>query len=244
MSCTAIRTTTFPSSQARTMRKLLADFHADFVYYERPGAGHWWGNPCVDWPPMFDFFQRHTLPAPAEVRTVEFVTANPGVSAWMHWAGIEGQQQAGKFSTVKLRLDDNPPRLSGTTANVFRLAIDVGHLKKPDTIAVELDGQKLEGVKPAVKGSRIWLQRDGDKWSAAPPLPPAAQDAGALRPLPRRLSPAHAVRLRHQGQAGRKRLGAGQGPLRRRNVLVSRQRRDRRRSPTPTSTRPANPIAA
>jgi len=94
------------------------------------------------------------------------------VSAWMHWTGIEGQQHMGKFSSVKLRLDDNPPRLSGTTANVSRLAIDVGHLKKSDTIAVELDGQKVEGVKPALKGARVWLRRDGGKWSAAPPLPP------------------------------------------------------------------------
>ncbi len=165
------------------MRKRLADFHGDFVYYERPGAGHWWGNPCVDWPPMFDFFHQHMVPMAAEVRTVDFVTANPGVSAWMHWAGIEGQQQPGKFSTVKLRLEDNPPRLSGTTTNVSRLAIDVGHLKKPGTIAVELDGQKVEGVRPAVKGARFWLQRDGDRWSAAAPLPPGHKTPNRFGPL-------------------------------------------------------------
>src|SRR5262249_44453572 len=51
-----------PVTQARAMRKLLGDFHPDFAYYERPGAGHWWGNECVDWPPLFDFLRRRTLP--------------------------------------------------------------------------------------------------------------------------------------------------------------------------------------
>src|SRR5262249_11907913 len=32
-----------PVDQARTMRKELSAFHSDFAYYERPGAGHWWG---------------------------------------------------------------------------------------------------------------------------------------------------------------------------------------------------------
>ncbi|HMA53788.1 MAG TPA: prolyl oligopeptidase family serine peptidase, partial [Acidobacteriota bacterium] len=41
-----------PVEQARHMRELLGAFHPDFAYYERPGAGHWWGNECVDWPPL------------------------------------------------------------------------------------------------------------------------------------------------------------------------------------------------
>ena len=58
-----------PVEQARTMRAHLGGFHPDFAYYERPGAGHWWGNECVDWPPLFDFLRYHTRPAPHEVRT-------------------------------------------------------------------------------------------------------------------------------------------------------------------------------
>lgn len=53
-----------PVSQARIMRKELGTFHPDFAYCERPGAGHWWGNACVDWPPLFDFLsQRQAAPA-------------------------------------------------------------------------------------------------------------------------------------------------------------------------------------
>ncbi|MGC8639979.1 MAG: prolyl oligopeptidase family serine peptidase, partial [Isosphaeraceae bacterium] len=44
-----------PVSQARRMREALGTFHPDFAYHEQPGAGHWWGSPCVDWPPLFTF---------------------------------------------------------------------------------------------------------------------------------------------------------------------------------------------
>ncbi len=44
-------------SQARFMRARLGEFHPDFAYFERRGAGHWWGDACCDWPPMMEFFR-------------------------------------------------------------------------------------------------------------------------------------------------------------------------------------------
>ena len=83
-----------PVTQAREMAEHLRGFHHDWTYFEQPGAGHWWdvspepGADCVDWSPLFDFFARHRLPDEADVRQVDFVTADPGVSAWSRWAGI------------------------------------------------------------------------------------------------------------------------------------------------------------
>src|SRR5207249_3324964 len=77
-----------PVGQARMMKKHLDPFHRDLSYHEQPKAGHWWGaeaGGCVDWPPMFDLFARHARPVPGSIRQVEFITANPGVSAWRHW---------------------------------------------------------------------------------------------------------------------------------------------------------------
>ena len=51
-----------PVGQARRMREVLGTFHPDFAYHEQPGAGHWWGSPCVDWPPLFAFLGQHSLP--------------------------------------------------------------------------------------------------------------------------------------------------------------------------------------
>ena len=52
-----------PVGQARQMRKVLGEFHPDFAYHEQPGAGHWWGPACVNWPPLFAFLEERTLPA-------------------------------------------------------------------------------------------------------------------------------------------------------------------------------------
>ena len=74
-----------PVTEARAMREHLSKFHHDFMYHEQPGAGHWWGNACVDWPPIFDFFARHKIPDNQSVLDINFSTMNPGVSASSHW---------------------------------------------------------------------------------------------------------------------------------------------------------------
>jgi dienelactone hydrolase len=192
-----------PVAQARTMRQQLAEFHSDFAYHEEPGQGHWWGKDlaeyskdgrvwgtaCVDWPPMFNFFASRRIPAIADVRHVEFVTASPGVSAQSHWATIEAQVEQFKPSSVSIDHDPKACRFSGKTENVARLALDVGHLTTGGPIHVELDGDKLadiawpetaarnnQGRRPNGERSmkleaRIWLSREDGKWliGARPP---------------------------------------------------------------------------
>lgn len=163
-----------PVTQARTMQAHLAGFHRDFVYHEQPGAGHWWddsdepGAACVDWPPIFDFFARRSLPAPAEVREVRFTTASPGVSARSHWVTLAAQQRCLRPSSVRLRCDPGKRRFVGTTENVARLALDVTHLSPGAPLAVELDGQALAALPWPEKGSRLWLERCGERWRAVP----------------------------------------------------------------------------
>jgi pimeloyl-ACP methyl ester carboxylesterase len=167
-----------PVREARAMRQHLAGFHPDFAYFEQPGAGHWWGNACVDWPPLFDFFARHTIPERAKVRQVDFVTASPGVSAWSHWLGIEAQIHEFKPSSASVRYDPSQRRFTGTTDNVARLAFDLRHIESGKPLHVELDGEKIEEIawpKPA----RIWLRRAGGKWSLG--AEPAASAKGPHR---------------------------------------------------------------
>ncbi len=160
-----------PVSQARRMREVLGTFHPDFAYHEQPGAGHWWGSPCVDWPPLFAFVNEHLLPLSEDVRRVDFTTMSPGVSARAGWATVEAQVQCLAPSTVHLALDRDQRRITGTTENVARLALDLTRtLPRGDgTVAVELDGQILRGIYAANdKGSiRIWLIRKGSTWSAS-----------------------------------------------------------------------------
>jgi hypothetical protein len=173
------------------MRQVLGEFHPDFAYHEQPGAGHWWGSPCVDWPPLFAFLERRRIPSPDQVRRVDFITASPGVSARARWATIEAQLQAMVPSAVRLELDVEHRRFHGTTENVARLALDVGRalpgsdVERP--IGVELDGQILPGLSPVrlPTGSErwIWLVRSGGNWSTA------ASPASLSQKGPHRMGP-------------------------------------------------------
>lgn len=156
-----------PVVLGRKMRSHLAEFHADFAYYERPGAEHWWGRACVDWPPMFDFFKHHTRPAAEAVHHIEFHTASPGISASSHWVTIDAQTRPLAPSSVDIKFDPKTNKFSGTTENVARLALDLTALG-PSRKRVELDEQTLEDI-PWPDEPRIWLSREGQTWRVAEP---------------------------------------------------------------------------
>jgi dienelactone hydrolase len=160
-----------PVDQARFMRELLGKFHPDFSYYERPGAGHWWGNECVDWPPLFEFLKERVRPADAEVRRGEFVTANPGISSRSRWVEILAQTRPLELSGVMIDRDQTGKTFKGTTDNVARLALDVPAIAAGGAAIVELDGSKLEAT-PVAGTSRVFLERVGNGWSAAGPPNP------------------------------------------------------------------------
>jgi len=160
-----------PVDQARTMRAELAQFHPDFVYKEQPGAGHWWGNVCCDWPPMMAFFDAHEIRLPRDVTEVNFVTPSPAASSECFWAGVDAQQRQGEVSEVSLRYQAGPLSISGTTKNVARLSLKAGLLNQADAppvtqLAVEIDGSKLEGL-PVNAAGLVRLLRTENGWQPA-----------------------------------------------------------------------------
>ena len=157
-----------PVSEARAMRKVLEGFHSDFKYHEQPGAGHWWGNACVDWPPLFDLLAHHRIPGDESVHEVNFTTANPGVSASSHWAFIEAQEHPLARSSVRLRLDRDAGglsgRFSGATENVARLALKHPGCPRGGTFNVELDGQQLTHIAVSASEPMLWFARERGFW--------------------------------------------------------------------------------
>jgi len=158
-----------PVSQARTMREVLGKFHPDFAYYERPGAGHWWGSECVDWPPLMAFLKDRARPADADARRVEFVTADPGISSKSRWVEILAQRKPLEYSKAAIERDEAGKAFKGTTENVVRLSLDVEGSDAGATITVELDGSKVEAVLGRGDG-RLYLERGEAGWvrTAAP----------------------------------------------------------------------------
>ena len=157
-----------PVSQARFMRELLGRFHADFAYYERPGAGHWWGDECVDWPPLFAFLRQHVRPADSDTTHVEFMTANPGIASVSRWVRVTAQEHPLEYSTVTIDRDAKTGAFNGTTSNVSRLALTPSAVPPSGTaIRVDLDGTRVDAR--ASTDGRIHLARDASGWRTAEP---------------------------------------------------------------------------
>lgn len=159
-----------PVDQARTMRKELATFHHDFDWFEQPGAGHWWdaspepGADCVDWAPMFDLFARRRKPVDAEVRSIDFTCAEPGVSSKSHWLTILQQEKAFVPSRVQVRFDPYLKRFVATTENVQALEFAV-----PGGIAIDAKVE-VDGATVQVKNAKtIGLIKAIGGWKAGQP---------------------------------------------------------------------------
>ena len=156
---------------------------------------------------MFDFFAHHVIPTDQSLRQINFTTVNPGVSASCHWLEIEQQIHPLKKSVADVRWDPGKRRFVGTTENVARLAFSLNHVKPGQPLKVELDGQTLDKI-PWPSDPKLWLQREGGQWRLTSKTLARAQRPAAVRSIQGSVSPSHAVRLRHEGHAGGKRLGA------------------------------------
>jgi len=164
--------------QARLMRRTLADFHPDFTYYEYPGGTHWFGDISMDWPPIFDYFSLHEIPAAEKVRNVEFYTANPGVSASSNWLSIHQQIRAFEISSVKAAINNDSSLLTITTENILTLCLKTADMSIVYPLKVEIDGQEIL-VNSENTGS-IYLKRSAEgKWLTSEK--PAAGEKGPHR---------------------------------------------------------------
>lgn len=166
-----------PVSEARAMRAVLGGMHPNFAYYERPGAGHWWGNECVDWPPLFEFLRNNARPATHAVDKVDFATSHPSVSDSCHWIAVEQQREWLRPSRVTLSLDRGERRLTGDTQNVRALIFDAaaafGSAFDPAMgLSVRLDGQNAIPVDAGDwHGGRVRLLHEAGTWRVAPAVP-------------------------------------------------------------------------
>lgn len=155
-----------PVTEARRMRELLGAFHPDFAYYERPGAGHWWGNECVDWPPLFDFLKGRARPADADTRRIEFVTADPGISSRSGWAEVLAQAKPLEYSKIAIEKSESGRVVKGTTENVAGVAIVLRPRIPDDVVEIELDGSRVE-ARASAEGVPLRLEKGAKGWLIA-----------------------------------------------------------------------------
>ena len=155
-----------PVEQARMMREELGSFHTDFVYQEKTGAGHWWGDQCMDWPPLIEFLGERSLPNPNQRHRIDFTTPGPGISSSFDWVTVVQQERALKPSTVRIERDIEAKTVTGTTENVRILKLDLSAFKIPEqeSVLVTLDGSVLQAWGPITGTYSLRRSEDGT-WS-------------------------------------------------------------------------------
>jgi len=151
-----------PADQPRRIIEKLEVFHRDFVYHEQPGAGHWWGRECVDWPPLFDFCRRHRRVA--KPHRFSFRTFNPAVSARFAWATIETQERSGDLSRIEVEADPRAGTVEVSTENVLTFTLDLRGLFPGDRAKIVVDGVELERE---ADWWWVFTRAYGDRWADA-----------------------------------------------------------------------------
>lgn len=160
-----------PAAESRYLRSRLGEFHTDFVYHERPGAGHWWGPEGVDWPAMMEFLKHQSIPLPGDIARVDFTTAHPSDASSCHWASIEGQQQPFLVSRVVIDQDQRAQTFVGRTENVSRLSLSLGHLKRSGSVTVTLDNSPPLQARYRGRSPRLWFAKNKEGvWKVTRPL--------------------------------------------------------------------------
>lgn len=149
---------------ARQMRKLLGDFHADMSYYEYPGGDHWFGDQSVDWKPMFEFFKWHTLAADTSFDKIEFVTANPGISADYRWTSVEQQEHPLQYAKLNLTRNRKSAAITGTTENVLLLKLKLKEFGKDKNISITLDQSPAITYTTTMTEDSIYLIKENGAW--------------------------------------------------------------------------------
>jgi hypothetical protein len=133
-----------PVNQARHMRSQIADGHANFGYYEQPGAGHWWGNRCVDWAPIFAMIEYSRIEAVPN--RVDFTTIDPGIASNRAWVTIEQQSIAREPSRIIAQFDPEEYAVTVETKNVEALSLDLSAFMSDERIdapQVHIDGDMV-----------------------------------------------------------------------------------------------------
>jgi hypothetical protein len=148
-----------PVQLARLMRKNLGQFHDNFTYYEYPGGSHWYGDHCMDWPPLFDFLRQNTIPLAKDVKNIEFRTASPSVSASNYWITVNQQEKSYMLSTANLNIENDTIYANLNNIECITLHIGMLELQSPPTLSFDNQIINIE------KSGDIILKKSNGIWA-------------------------------------------------------------------------------
>lgn len=170
-----------PVREARRMREALGKFHSDFAYFEKPGAGHWWGNECVDWPPLMEFLRARTRSSTRSDTAVEVRVVDLDAELTSGFAKLVAQTRPLLASELKARAIPDQRRFEVRTTNVEAFELSVQAPTHPSLLerwdgwrAAEPGSALVDGVEVALPAQRrgvdgeFRLRRMAGVWQLEP----------------------------------------------------------------------------
>lgn len=157
--------------QSRQLRAALSQFHGDFAYRETfrsdlPGVAPALAGDVTR------FLANRSIPEPASVGRVDFVTPDVGAAAACHWVSVLAARDPGEFSRVSAACDDASRTIHAMTDNVAALRFDLSRLSPGAPVAVSIDQQPvIEAPWPEGPAKRLQFLRRGDQWLLVPSIP-------------------------------------------------------------------------
>ena len=140
-----------PVSEAENMAAACEQLGIDFSIHLEPGAGHWWGNQCMDWPGIFDSFAGKRIPqSPLQL---DFRTADPVIDSSHHWLTVEQPLRYGEISHISAKRAKNGSGAAITTENIRMFKVDLPLQR------VNIDGQEFQSIEAGPHG--LWFVRQG-----------------------------------------------------------------------------------
>ena len=124
------------------------------------GAGHWWGNRCVDWPGIFDLFRERAATFGAEEYRPEpheltFRTTDPGVDSKHFWVEVLQAREPGQAVTVHGSWDEEARVLAVDAPAAAALRLSAPDRGRP--IEWRVGGAAFSG---AATKRHLWVVRD------------------------------------------------------------------------------------
>ncbi len=166
-----------PVAQALLMTEALAHAGASFDLHVEGGAGHWWGNQCMDWPAIFTLFSGARLPE--DVESIDWTSVDPGVDSRHWWARVEQPLEYGKAFRVRASSQPEERRIEVTTENARFLVVE----RAAD--ALVLDGTSFGSVEEPLGRPPYAFLRGGDgSWQRSHELDPPDHEKSAARSGP------------------------------------------------------------
>ena len=114
---------TVPVSEAKNMATACKERGIEFDMHLEEGAGHWWGNQCMDWPGIFEMFADKSIPqSPLQL---DFITAGIGIDSTHHWLTIEQALDYAKKSKILAKRSEDGSGVAITTENIAYFKVDL-----------------------------------------------------------------------------------------------------------------------